>query len=86
LEENILLKFSISDWKDMQEEQTLKYRDIKGKTGHPDLQIRSQLSKVLASAYSHISIRVVFRPSCRLSSFFPFKDKIPIALRSHFVY
>ena len=25
-------------------------------------------------------------PSCRLSSFFPFKDRIPIALRSHVVY
>jgi hypothetical protein len=48
--------------------------------------IRSQLSKVLTSAYPHISIRVVFRPSCRLSSFFPFKDRIPIALRSHVVY
>jgi hypothetical protein len=43
-------------------------------TGHDGLHIRSQLSKVLASAYPHISIRVVFRPSCRLSSFFPFKD------------
>ena len=55
-------------------------------TGHHGLHIRSQLSKVLASAYPHISIRVVFRPSCRLSSFFPFKDRIPIALRSHVVY
>ena len=56
-------------------------------TGHHGLHyIRSQLSKVLASAYAHISIRVVFRPPCRLSSFFPFKDRIPIALRSYVVY
>jgi hypothetical protein len=55
-------------------------------TGHYGLQIRSQLSKVLTFAYPHISIRVVFRPSCCLSSFFPLKDKIPIALRSHVVY
>jgi hypothetical protein len=27
-----------------------------------------------------------FHPSCRLSSFFPFKDRIPITLRSHVVY
>ena len=54
-------------------------------TGHRGLHIRSRLSKVLASAYPHISIRV-FRPSCRLSSFFPFKDRIPIVLRSHVVY
>ena len=45
-------------------------------TGHRGLHIRSQLSKVLASAYPHISICVVFCPSCR----------IPIALRSHVVY
>jgi hypothetical protein len=55
-------------------------------TGHHWLHIRSQHSKVLASTYLHISIRVAFRPSCRLSSFFPFKDRIPIALRSHVVY
>jgi hypothetical protein len=52
--------------------------------------IRSQLySKVLASAYPHISIRVVFRPSnCRLSSFFPFKDRIVTlpCMRWHVVY
>jgi hypothetical protein len=42
-------------------------------TGHHGLHIRSQLSKVLASAYPHISIRVVFRPSCCLSSFFHLK-------------
>jgi hypothetical protein len=49
-------------------------------SGHHGLHIRTQLSKVLAFAYPHISIRVVFRPSCRLSSFFPFKYRIPIAL------
>ncbi len=36
--------------------------------------------------YPHISIRFVFRPTCRLSDFFPFKDRIPFALRSHVVY
>ena len=46
-------------------------------TGHHGLQIRSQLQKFLSSAYRHISLRVVFRPSFRLSNFFPFKDKIP---------
>ena len=28
----------------------------------------------------------MFRPSCRLSTSFPFKDRNPIALRSHVVY
>ena len=55
-------------------------------TGHHGLQIRSQLQKFLSSAYPHISLRVVFRPSFRLSNFFPFKDKIPCELRSHVVY
>ena len=34
----------------------------------------------------HISIRFVFRPTCRLSDFFPFKGRIPSAMRSHVVY
>ena len=55
--------------------------------GHHSLHIRSQVSKVLASVYPHISIRVAFSPSCRFSSFFHLiKDRIPIALRSHVVY
>ena len=37
-------------------------------------------------AYPHISIRFVFRPTCRLSDFFLFKDRIPFAMRSHVVY
>ena len=46
----------------------------------------TQLRKLLSSAYPHISIRFVFRPTCRLSDFFLFKDRIPFALRSHVVY
>jgi hypothetical protein len=55
-------------------------------TGHHGLQIRSQLQKFLSSAYPHISLCVVFRPSFRLSNFFLFKDKIAGELRSHMVY
>ena len=55
-------------------------------TGHHGLQIQSQLQKFLSSAYPDISLRVVFRPSYRLSNFFPFKDRIPGELRSHVVY
>ncbi len=55
-------------------------------TGQHGLQLRTQLRKLLSSAYPHISIRFVFRPTCRLSDFFPFKDRIPFALRSHVVY
>ena len=55
-------------------------------TGHHGLQIRSLLQKFISFAYPHISLRVVFRPSSRLSNFFPLKDKIPRELRSHVVY
>ena len=41
--------------------------------------------KLLSKAYPHISIRFVFRPTCRLSDFFLFKDRIPFAMRSHIV-
>ena len=54
--------------------------------GYYGLQICSQLMKLLSSTYPHLSVRVVFRPSSRLSSFFPFKDRIPNDLRSHVVY
>jgi hypothetical protein len=36
--------------------------------------------------FSHISIRIVFRPTLRVSNFFMFKDKIPDAFRSCVVY
>ena len=55
-------------------------------TGQHGLQIRTQLYRSFSSAYLHISIRFVFRPTCRLSDFFPFKDRIPFAMRSHVVY
>ena len=55
-------------------------------TGQHGLQIRTQLHKLLSKAYPHISIRFVFRPTCRLSDFFPFKERIPFVMRSHVVY
>jgi hypothetical protein len=47
-------------------------------TGHHGLHIRSQLSKVLASAYSHISIRVVFRPLVAFLVSFHLKTGFPL--------
>ena len=55
-------------------------------TGQNGLQIRTQLHKLLSKAYPHIFIRFVFRSTCRLSEFFPFKDRIPFAMKSHVVY
>ena len=50
------------------------------------LQIRTQISRLCSVAYPHLNVRFVFRSSTRLSSFFPFKDKVPKFLRSGVVY
>ena len=55
-------------------------------TGSHSLQIRTQISRRCCAAYPHLNVRFVFRSSTRLSSFFPFKDKVPKFLRSGVVY
>ena len=56
-------------------------------TGTHSLQIRTQIQRLCSVAFPHnINIRIVFRPSLRLSNFFMSKDKIPNALRSCVVY
>ena len=55
-------------------------------TGIHSLQIRTQISRLCNAAFPHLDIRFVFRSSRRISSFFPFKDKVPKYLRSSVVY
>ena len=55
-------------------------------TGSHSLQIRTQISGVCSAAYPHLNIRFVFHSSTRISSFFPFKDKLPKFLRSGVVH
>ena len=55
-------------------------------TGSHSLQIRTQISRLCSAAYPYLNVRFVFRSSTRLSSFFPFKDKVPKFLRSGVVY
>ena len=55
-------------------------------TGSYSLQIRTQITRLCRAAYPHLNIRFVFRSSTRISSFFPFKDRIPKFLRSGVVY
>ena len=50
------------------------------------LQIRTQINRLCNAAFPHLGIRFVFRSSRRISSFFPFKDKVPKYLRSSVVY
>ena len=49
-------------------------------TGSHSLQIRTQITRLCSAAYPHLNIRFVFRSSTRISSFFPFKDRIPTFL------
>ena len=55
-------------------------------TGSHSLQIRTQITRPCNAAYPHLNIRFVFRSSTRISSFFPFKDKVPKFLKSGVVY
>ena len=45
-----------------------------------------KIPRLCSAAYPHPSIRFVFRSSIRISSFLPFKDRIPKFLRSGVVY
>ena len=51
-------------------------------TGSHSLQIRTQITRLCNAAYPHLNIRFVFRSSTCISSFFPFKDKVPKFLKS----
>ena len=45
-----------------------------------------QITRLCSAAYFHLNIRFVFRYCTRISSFFPFKDKVPKFLRSSVAY
>ena len=54
--------------------------------GSHSLQIRTQITRLRSASYPNLNIRFVFRSSTRISSFFPFKDKVPKFLRCGVVY
>ena len=55
-------------------------------TGSHSFQICNQITRICNAAYPHLKIGFVFRSSTRISSFFPFKDKVPKLMRSVVVY
>ena len=57
-------------------------------TGIHSSQIRTQISRLCnaADSVTYLDIRFVFRSLRRISSFFPFKDKVPKYLRTSVVY
>ena len=55
-------------------------------TGVTSLILRSDLVKSVSKSFPSCKLNVVFKSTNRLSSYFSFKDKIPIALISGVVY
>ena len=55
-------------------------------TGRHGLQVRHRLKKLLKACFPQVSFKLVFKPSCRLSHFFHFKDTVPTDVRSLVVY
>ena len=57
-------------------------------TGNHAIQIRQHaITQIVFLGFSSsTTIRVIFKPTCRLSNIFHFKDRIPLNLRSHVVY
>ena len=55
-------------------------------TGKHGMQIRTKLSKLFRSHFPQLELKVVFKPSHRLAHYFPFKDRVPLDVRSLIVY
>ena len=55
-------------------------------TGIHSLQIRTQINRLCNAVYPHLDARFVFRSYRRITSSFPFKDKVPKYLRPSVVY
>ena len=50
------------------------------------LSLRKRLDKSVSKSLPQCNIKVIFQSKNRLSSFFKFKDSIPLHLRSHLIY
>ena len=50
------------------------------------LSLDPTLTKLCSSAFPQVSLRFIFQSGRQLSSFFPFKDRIPMLMRSLVVY
>ena len=54
--------------------------------GPTSLEIRTRLRILFSKKLPFYNLRIIFRSSCRLKTFFHFKDRIPKYLRSGLVY
>ena len=54
--------------------------------GTISLKLRKRLINVFKQSLPAVDLKVVFRSSCRMRSFFRFKDRVPTDLVSHLIY
>ena len=54
--------------------------------GKQSLNLRTKLSKFISKNFPFCKLQVIFNSNNRLRSFFNFKDKMPISVRSHVLY
>ena len=54
--------------------------------GNLSLQIRTRINRAMKNKLPHCNFRIVFQNKCKLISFFTFRDKVPVFLRSGIVY
>tara|TARA_Y100000310_G_scaffold202746_1_gene202988 strand:- start:291 stop:1547 length:1257 start_codon:yes stop_codon:yes gene_type:complete len=54
--------------------------------GKQSFELRTKLSKLIATHFPQVKLLVIFNSNNRLRNFFSFKDKIPISVRSHILY
>ena len=66
--------------------QTVVVRTVPKKDFMIVLPYLGKLNCVMENKLSHCNFQIVFQSKCKLISFFTFKDKIPIFLRSGIVY
>ena len=55
-------------------------------TGKHGIQLRNKLQKLFRRYYPRVVLRVIFKPTFRLSDLSRFKDRIPLKVRSHYQY
>ncbi len=50
------------------------------------LQVRTRIMSLCRKHFPQVSFRIVLKPSCRISNMFPYKDTVPMLLRSGLIY
>ena len=54
--------------------------------GKSSFQLKNKVCRLMNEFYPQISVRVIFKPSRAIRSFFSFKDKVPKEMQSSVIY